>query len=95
VFAWLVAGILLPLLEAAPASQSQVRGGGPPVPGPGVPSAAHLPSADWTGALPLLLLVVLVNGVQQLGAPSWVQPVFNGLALIIAVAAAQLRARRA
>jgi ribose transport system permease protein len=46
-------------------------------------------------ATALLLLVVLVNGVQQLGAPSWVQPVFNGLALIIAVAAAQLRARRA
>jgi ribose transport system permease protein len=46
-------------------------------------------------ATALLLLVVLVNGVQQLGAPAWVQPVFNGLALIIAVAAAQLRARRA
>jgi ribose transport system permease protein len=46
-------------------------------------------------ATALLLLVVLVNGVQQLGAPSWVQPVFNGLAVIIAVAAAQLRARRA
>ena len=46
-------------------------------------------------ATALLLLVVLVNGVQQLGAPSWVQPVFNGLALIVAVAAAQVRARRA
>ena len=45
-------------------------------------------------ATALLLLVVLVNGVQQLGAPSWVHPVFNGLALIISVAAAQLRARR-
>ncbi|HEX8969601.1 MAG TPA: ABC transporter permease [Chloroflexota bacterium] len=46
-------------------------------------------------ATALLLLVILVNGIQQLGAPSWLQPVFNGMALIIAVAAAQLRARRA
>lgn len=45
-------------------------------------------------ATALFLLVVLVNGIQQLGAPSWVQPVFNGLALVIAVAAAQIRARR-
>ncbi|HEX6476114.1 MAG TPA: MCE family protein [Acidimicrobiales bacterium] len=45
--------------QAAPASASQVRGGGQPVPGPGVPSAAHLPSEGWTGALPLMLLVVL------------------------------------
>ena len=45
--------------QPAPASASQVRGGGPPVPGPGVPAAAHLPVQGWTGALPLLLLVVL------------------------------------
>jgi virulence factor Mce-like protein len=47
--------------QPAPASESQVRGGGPPVPGPGVPSAAHLPfpSDGWTAALPLVLLVVL------------------------------------
>ena len=45
--------------QPAPASASQVRGGGPPIPGPGVPSAAHLPTEGWTGALPLLLLVVL------------------------------------
>ncbi len=47
--------------QAAPVSESQVRGGGPPVPGPGVPAAAHLrfPSGGWTAALPLLLLVVL------------------------------------
>lgn len=47
--------------QPAPVSESQVRGGGPPVPGPGVPSAARLPfpSEGWTAALPLLLLVVL------------------------------------
>jgi len=41
----------------------------------------------------LALLVVLINGIQQLGAPHWVQPVFNGLALITAVAVATLRGK--
>lgn len=45
--------------QPAPASASQVRGGGPPVPGPGVPSAAHLPADHWAAALPLLLLAIL------------------------------------
>lgn len=39
----------------------------------------------------LFLLVVLVNGIQQLGAPHWIQPVFNGLALLIAVGLATFR----
>jgi virulence factor Mce-like protein len=46
--------------QPAPAAQSQVRGGGPPVPGPGVPAAAHLPTDHWSAALPLLLLAVLL-----------------------------------
>jgi virulence factor Mce-like protein len=45
--------------QPAPASESQVRGGGPPIAGPGVPSAAHLPAEPWTAALPLLLLAIL------------------------------------
>jgi virulence factor Mce-like protein len=54
--------------QPAPTSESQVRGGGPPVPGPGVPSAAHLPfpSGSGTAALPLLLLVVVVSGALLL-----------------------------
>jgi virulence factor Mce-like protein len=49
--------------QPAPASESQVRGGGPPVPGPGVPAAAHLPTDHWSAALPLLLLAVLLTAV--------------------------------
>jgi ribose transport system permease protein len=45
-------------------------------------------------ATALALLVVLVNGIQQLGAPHWVQPVFNGLALVLAVAVATIRGRK-
>jgi ribose transport system permease protein len=44
------------------------------------------------------LLAAGVTGLQQLGVPSWVEPVFNGLALVIAVAfsgyVARTRARR-
>lgn len=36
----------------------------------------------------LFLLAVGIAGLSQLGAPLWVSPVFNGLALIIAVAIA-------
>jgi ribose transport system permease protein len=45
----------------------------------------------WGTVVAILLLAVLVAGVQQLGAPYWVSPVFNGLALIVAVALARAR----
>jgi hypothetical protein len=45
--------------QAAPASASIVRGGGQPVPGPGVPAGAHLPTDPSSAALPLLILVLL------------------------------------
>lgn len=41
--------------------------------------------------LALLLLAVGIAGLSQLGAPLWVSPVFNGLALIVAVALAVKR----
>jgi ribose transport system permease protein len=41
--------------------------------------------------LALLLLAAGIAGLSQLGAPLWVSPVFNGLALIIAVAFAVRR----
>ena len=41
--------------------------------------------------LALLLLATGIAGLSQLGAPLWVSPVFNGLALIIAVALAVRR----
>jgi ribose transport system permease protein len=41
----------------------------------------------------LFLLAVLVAGLQQLGAPFWVSPVFNGLALITAVGLSSIRRR--
>jgi ribose transport system permease protein len=41
--------------------------------------------------LALLLLAAGIAGLSQLGAPLWVSPVFNGLALIIAVALAVRR----
>lgn len=41
--------------------------------------------------LALLLLAVGIAGLSQFGAPLWVSPVFNGLALIIAVALAVRR----
>lgn len=44
--------------------------------------------------LSVLLLAVGVNGLSQMGAPQWVSPVFNGGVLIVAVGAAQVRARR-
>jgi ribose transport system permease protein len=41
-------------------------------------------------------LAIAVSGLQQLGAPVWFEPVFNGSALILAVASSQwaLRQRR-
>ena len=41
--------------------------------------------------LALFLLAVGIAGLSQLGAPLWVSPVFNGLALIVAVALAVRR----
>ncbi len=43
--------------------------------------------------LALFFLAVLVNGLQQIGAPTWVAPVFDGVALIAAVAVS-IRERR-
>ena len=39
----------------------------------------------------LFLLAVGITGLQQLGAPLWVGPVFNGLALVVAVGLAVTR----
>lgn len=43
--------------------------------------------------LSVLLLAVGVNGLSQLGAPSWVGPVFDGGVLVLAVTAARRRAK--
>jgi len=40
----------------------------------------------WGTVVAVYLLAAGVTGLQQLGVPSWVEPVFNGLALVIAVA---------
>ena len=42
----------------------------------------------------ILLLAVGFNGLNLLGAPFWVQPIFNGAVLIIAVVTARAEARR-
>ncbi len=42
----------------------------------------------------ILLLAVGFNGLNLLGAPFWMQPVFNGLVLIIAVITARSEARQ-
>ncbi len=42
----------------------------------------------------VFLLAALVDGLEQLGAPFWVSPVLNGLALITAVGLSVLRERR-
>ena len=44
--------------------------------------------------LSVYLLAVGVNGLTMLGAPFWVEPVFNGGALIIAISLAQLSVGR-
>ena len=41
----------------------------------------------------ILLLAVGFNGLNLLGAPFWVQPIFNGAVLIIAVVTARAEAR--
>jgi ribose transport system permease protein len=40
----------------------------------------------WGTVIAVYLLAAGVTGLQQLGVPSWVEPVFNGMSLIIAVA---------
>lgn len=40
--------------------------------------------------LAVYMIAVGVNGLATLGAPSWVEPVFNGTALIVAVALAKV-----
>ena len=45
----------------------------------------------WGSLVAIFLLAILVAGLQQLGAPYWVSPVFNGIALIAAVALARSR----
>jgi ribose transport system permease protein len=45
----------------------------------------------WGAMVAIFLLAVIVAGLQQLGAPFWVSPVFNGLALIVAVGLARSR----
>jgi ribose transport system permease protein len=40
--------------------------------------------------LSVYLLAIGVNGLTLLGAPSWVEPVFNGVALIVAIGLARL-----
>ena len=53
----------------------------------------------WGAVVGILVIAVAVSGLQQLGAPVWVQPAFNGAALIVAVAlsgwALRLRESRA
>jgi ribose transport system permease protein len=41
----------------------------------------------------ILLLAVGFNGLNLLGAPFWVQPIFNGTVLIVAVITARVEAR--
>jgi ribose transport system permease protein len=48
----------------------------------------------WGTVLAVLLLAVLVSGLAQLGFDSWVQPVFNGIVLIVAVGLAVYGTRR-
>jgi len=48
----------------------------------------------WGTLLAVFFVAVTVNGLSLSGAQPWVQPVFNGVALIIAVALAALLARR-
>jgi ribose transport system permease protein len=48
----------------------------------------------WGTVVGVMLLAVGINGLSLAGAPPWVPPVFNGTALIVAVTAAVLVARR-
>lgn len=47
----------------------------------------------WGTVIAVYLLAAGVTGLQQMGVPSWVEPVFNGLSLIIAVVFSGMIAR--
>jgi ribose transport system permease protein len=49
----------------------------------------------WGTLVALLLLATGVKGLQLVGVPFWVQDLFNGVVLIIAVSLAALRGRGA
>lgn len=48
----------------------------------------------WGTVVGVFFLAVGISGLQQAGAPFWVSPLFNGLALLIAVSLTSLAARR-
>jgi ribose transport system permease protein len=48
----------------------------------------------WGVVLAVLVLAVGVNGLKLLGVPFWVEPMFNGGALVLAVALTRLRFER-
>lgn len=48
----------------------------------------------WGTVIGIFLLAVAINGFTLLGADSWVAPVFNGAALVLAVAVSTLMGRR-
>lgn len=48
----------------------------------------------WGTVIAIYFMATGITGLQQLGAPSYIQQLFNGLALLIAVAAAQFSAER-
>lgn len=47
----------------------------------------------WGSVVALYVLITGITGLQLLGATAWVQPVFNGTALVVAVALSQLTLR--
>jgi ribose transport system permease protein len=50
------------------------------------PTTIQITRFNVAGAVvAILVLATTVSGLQQLGAPTWVQPIFNGVALIIAL----------
>ena len=53
------------------------------------PGYYNIPGA----VIAILLMAVGFNGLNLLGAPFWVQPIFNGAVLIIAVVTARAEAR--
>ncbi len=71
--------LMLPAFTGALLGATSVR--------PGRPNA-------WGTLLAVSVLAVAVAGLNQLGAPFFVEPVFNGAMLIIAVGLALLAARR-
>lgn len=48
----------------------------------------------WGAVIALYVLVTGITGLQLMGAASWVEPVFNGTALVVAVALAQSTKRQ-